>query len=78
MAQSVKINNTTYSSVPSVQIPLSSGSGNATFYDTSDATASAAYLLSGYTAYSSSGLITGTMSAVSVSQDSSSKILTIS
>lgn len=57
MAQSVIINSTTYSSVPSVQIPLSSGSGNATFYDTSDATATASYILSGYTAYSASGCI---------------------
>ncbi len=78
MAQSVLINGTTYSSVPSVSIPLSSGSGNATFYDTSGATATASYILAGYTAYGSSGLITGTASTVTVSQDSSTKILTIS
>lgn len=78
MAQSVLINGVTYSAVPSVQIPLSNGNGNATFYDTSAATVAADYLLNGYTAYGSSGLVTGTLSTVSVSQNSSTKILTIS
>lgn len=78
MAKSVSINGTTYANVPSVQIPLSTGSGSATFYETSDATAAAGYVLQGYTAYGASGLITGTMTAASVSQDSTSKVLTIS
>lgn len=77
MAQNVVINGVTYSSVPSVSIPKSGG-GTASFRDTSDATVSAEYLLSGYTAYGSSGLVTGSMTAVSVSQDSTTKILTIS
>ena len=40
MAQNVKIRDTVYSDVPSVQIPLSPGPGNATFYDISAATVS--------------------------------------
>ena len=61
MAQSVKINGVTYDKVPSVSIPLSSGSGSATFYDTSDATAAAANILTGKTAYGASGSVNGSM-----------------
>lgn len=78
MAKSVSINGTTYASVPYVSIPLSTGSGNATFYETSDATAAAAHILQGYTAYGASGAVTGTMTAAAVSQDSTTKVLTIS
>lgn len=60
MAKNVIINGVTYQNVPQVEIPLSSGSGNAVFYDTTDGTASAGDVLSGKTAYSS-GLITGSM-----------------
>lgn len=64
MAQSVIINGVTYSSVPSIQIPLSSGSGNAEYYDTSDATlASGASMLSGVTAYADGTLYTGSISS---------------
>ncbi len=38
MAQNVKIRDVVYQNVPSVEIPLSPGPGNAAFYDTSDAT----------------------------------------
>ena len=78
MAQSVIINGTSYQNVPSVQIPLASGSGNATFFDTSDATIAPNYILSGYKGYGPSGAVTGTMTAANVSQDSTSKVLTIS
>lgn len=61
MAQSVKINGATYEKVPSVTIPLSTGSGNATFYDTSDASADKASVLSGKTYYGSGGKLTGNM-----------------
>lgn len=61
MSKSVKINNATYENVPSVTIPLSTGSGNATFWETTDATAVAADILSGKTAYSTSGSVTGSM-----------------
>lgn len=60
MAQNVVINGVTYSNVPSVQIPKSGG-GTASFYDTSSASAVAGNLLSGKTAYGSSGEIIGSM-----------------
>lgn len=77
MAQNVVINSVTYQSVPEVDIPLSGG-GTAKFYDTSSATVAANYLLNGYTAYGASGLVTGNLSVISVSQDSTTKVLTIS
>lgn len=56
----VVINGVTYSDVPSVQIPKS-GSGTATFYDTSEADGVAANVLSGKKVFGSSGEITGSM-----------------
>lgn len=61
MSKSVKINGVTYESVPQVSIPLSTGSGTADFYDTSDATATAANILAGKDAYIGSGKAGGTM-----------------
>lgn len=62
MAQNVVINGVTYSNVPSVQIPLSGGGGNADFYDTSDATLdSGDKMLSGNTAYADGTKYTGTI-----------------
>ena len=56
MAKNVVINGVTYSDVPSVEIPLSGSSGNAEFYDISDATiSSGGSMLSGVTAYGSGG-----------------------
>lgn len=78
MAKSVKINGTTYSNVPYINVPLSTGTGNAVFYETSTATATAAHILQGYVAYGSAGSVTGTLSTPTVSQDSTSKALTIS
>lgn len=63
MAKNVVIRDVTYNSVPSVTIPLASGSGNATFTDTSDATINtslAGMIGEGYTAYGSNGLVEGT------------------
>ena len=60
MAQNVVINGVTYSNVPEVDIPKS-GSGTAKFYDTSAADAAAGDLLSGKTAFGSSGSISGSM-----------------
>lgn len=57
----VKINDVTYNTVPYVQIPLSGTSGNASFYYVADGDATAANILSGKKAYSSSGEITGSM-----------------
>lgn len=78
MAKNVIINGASYNAVPYVNIPLSGGGGNATFYETSDATAAAANILSGYTAYGISGKIVGEATAANISQDSTTKVLTIS
>lgn len=78
MAKNVIINGATYNAVPYVAIPLADNSGDATFYDTTDATAVAANVLAGYTAYGASGLLTGTATAATVSQDSTTKVLRIS
>lgn len=61
MAKSIKINGVTYESVPQVSIPLSSGSGSADFYDTTPATAEAADILTGKTAFIGAGSVTGIM-----------------
>ena len=60
MAQNVIINGVTYQSVPEVDIPKSGG-GTAKFYDTAGADVSAADLLTGKTAYGSSGTVAGSM-----------------
>ena len=78
MAQTVVINGNTYSAVPSVQIPKQGGGGNAVFYDTSDATAAAANIVSGYSAYGASGKVNGQLTVPTISQDGTSKVLTIS
>ncbi len=61
MSKSVKINNATYENVPKVEIPLATGTGNATFWDTTGATAAAEDILTGKTAYGASGSVTGSM-----------------
>lgn len=62
MAKNVVINGVTYQSVPSVQIPLSGASGNAEFFDTSDATLdNGGKMLSGNTAYANGVKYTGTI-----------------
>lgn len=60
MAQNVIINGVTYSNVPEVDIPKSGG-GTAKFYDTASANISAGDVLSGKTAYGSSGSVSGSM-----------------
>ena len=60
MAQNVVINGVTYSDVPEVDIPKSGG-GTAKFFDTSGADATSSDVLSGKTAFGSSGSISGGM-----------------
>ena len=60
MAQNVIINGVTYASVPEVDIPKSGG-GTAKFYDTAGADAAAGDILSGKSAFGSSGEISGSM-----------------
>lgn len=68
MAKNVVINGVTYSNVPSVEIPISGGSGNAEFYDTSDATLdSGGKMLSGSTAYADGTKYTGTIATKTAS-----------
>ena len=78
MAKNVTINGSSYNSVPYIQIPLAGQTGNAVFYETSDATAQAANILSGYTAYGANGKVVGQATAANISQDSTTKVLTIS
>ena len=68
MAQNVKINGVTYSNVPSVSIPKDAGGGNATASD----------IVAGKIAFNGNGAVTGSLTQVSVSQNSTTKILTIS
>ncbi len=78
MAKNVIINGASYNAVPYVNIPLAGGGGNATFYETSDATAQAANILSGYSAYGASGIINGQATVPTISQDGTSHALIIS
>lgn len=66
MAKNVVIREVEYASVPSVEIPLATGSGNAEFYDTSDATLdSGGKMLEGVTAYADGTKYTGTIASKS-------------
>lgn len=68
MAKNVVIRSVEYDEVPSVQIPLAAGGGNAEFVDTSDATLSAAtQMLDGVTAYADGTKITGSIQSKSSS-----------
>ena len=60
MAQNVIINGVTYSNVPEVDIPKSGG-GTAKFYDTQGADIESADVLTGKTAFGSSGSVSGSM-----------------
>lgn len=61
MAQNVVINGVTYQAVPEVDIPKSGG-GTAKFYDTSSADIANSDVLTGKTAFGSSGSVSGSMS----------------
>lgn len=62
MAKNVVINEIVYQNVPQIQVPLASGTGNAEFYDTSDATLdNGNKMLSGVTAYADGTKYTGSI-----------------
>lgn len=61
MAKNVTINGVNYQSVPQVEIPNSSGGGNAVFYDTSVDSAVAGDVVAGKTFHGASGQATGSM-----------------
>ena len=62
MAKDVVIRSVTYQDVPSVEIPLSGGGGNAVFVDTSDATLDGGgKMLNGVTAYANGTKYTGSI-----------------
>ena len=62
MAQNVVIRSVTYQNVPSVEIPLAGGGGNAVFVDTSDATLTGgAQMLNSVTAYANGTKYTGSI-----------------
>lgn len=58
MSKNVRINNIDYQNVPSVDLPLSSGGGNASFFDVSDTTATASDVLNTKYFYTASGVRT--------------------
>lgn len=60
MAQNVIINGVTYQNVPEVDIPKSGG-GTAKFFDTASADVTSSDLLTGKTAFGSSGSVSGGM-----------------
>ena len=73
MSQNVVINNVVYQNVPSVEIPLSPGPGNAEFFDTSDATlTSGDEMLASVTAYADGTKYTGTIATKTGSDISAS------
>lgn len=66
MAKNVVIRDVTYNDVPSVNIPLSGGGGNAVFVDTSDATLdNGNKMLASATAYANGTKYTGTIASKS-------------
>lgn len=74
--KTVIINGVTYTDVPQVNIPTPN-SGTAIFYETSGANVSQGDILNGKIAYGASGSVVGNLTVPVISQDSTTKILSI-
>lgn len=61
MGKTIIINNSTYSDVEYVKSPLAAGGGDATFWDTSGATAEAGDVTAGKTFFKDGGAATGSL-----------------
>lgn len=77
MAQNLVVNNVVYQAVPSISVPKQGG-GIAPFFDASSTTATPANTLAGVIGCNASGLFEGQLTTVSVSQDATTKVLSIS
>lgn len=77
MAQNVVINGVTYQAVPSITV-AKAGGGNSQFFDTSASTANPSNTMAGVIGYNANGQFEGQLTVVSVSQDATTKVLTIS
>lgn len=75
---SVVINGVSYQEVPYIKVPKVNNGGDAKFYDTASATATASDLLAGAKAYNANGEITGSLTVPTISQDGTTKVLSIS
>jgi hypothetical protein len=75
---SVVINGVSYQEVPYIKVPKVNNGGDANFYDTASATATASDLLAGAKAYNANGEITGSLTVPTISQDGTTKVLSIS
>lgn len=74
MAKSIKINEVTYESVPKVEVPLSEGTGNAEFWDTTGATGTAENVLAGKVVFGTGGAVTGTMPSIGAQTEKIAKV----
>lgn len=74
--KTIIINGVTYANVPQVSIPTPDND-TATFFETSDANITAGDLIAGKRAYGASGAVAGTLTVPVISQDSVTKVLSI-
>lgn len=77
MAKTIVIRGVVYTDTPALAMKQPNTDERATFYETSDSTVTAATLQSGVTAYGPAGKITGTQVPVIISQDPTTKVVSI-